>query len=207
MHSRQRVGATAPRGPSAGHGRARGAATDAIPRAAGRWRSRRNGYRAASSFRQRPPTAMTVISATANTKRSWLMSQLSVHCQPLPYAFAAKPPALRPVGYRFMPFLVIGRRFFRRYRSRRSVLSCARRCERHVATFGENAVARAADSIGHQSRVRGSRTKILMSKPAPVRDAYAISLNGATDQVGRSTPGLAGKSVAARNRRHHGPQI
>ena len=34
--------------------------------------------------------------------------------------------------------------------------------------------------------VRLAKSKTLMSKPAPFRDAYAISLNGAGDQVGRS---------------------
>src|SRR5262245_18375822 len=34
--------------------------------------------------------------------------------------------------------------------------------------------------------LRVAKSKILMSKPAPFRDAYAISLNGAGDQVGRS---------------------
>ncbi len=33
---------------------------------------------------------------------------------------------------------------------------------------------------------RSAKSKILMSNPAPVREAYAISLNGAGDHVGRS---------------------
>src|SRR6185436_14780250 len=91
-------------------------------------------------------------------------------------------------GYLFMPDRVIWRRFFPS-RSIRKICSFPARVDVNARCrpLGENAGL----SLLPMPSVtvfapRFWKSKILMSNPAPVRDAYAISLNGDGDHVGRS---------------------